>query len=567
MQLQIALDAWPWEREFATASSYSRIVPRYLTDFSESAGTTPFALPLVAPGSSRDAYLPLVQAAQSQGSPLVLADPSVSEGQRLAVERGLRSHWRAPLLLSEALAQTLAQLGLSTSCFRLYGDGRAQVFDPEQGWRPVTALHIDLVSSTLMLHALGAEDYARRIQAYHERCRDVVRRLEGSLDPPQGNDGLMAYFGFPLAMEDAAARGLTAAWWLARGVEELGLRARIGVASGQLAVTGQQPFGPEVHLAARLCAAARPGEILVAPSTFDRAGPGFVLEPYGESVTLKDFDNLKSVYRLAALRSSAPGNASRHVGSTRFVGRRRELDLIRNAWAEACEGRLQTYVVQGEAGIGKSRLLQEFSRELRADGKQCLELTGQAQSSSSPFAALVDALRQHWSIHPDGDASLLQRRLRNLLPSWQRETDDLNDLARLLVQGRGDETQPTQGGNRRWSELLLDCLFALVGEGPCCVLADDAHWLDPSSIELLRRLRDASVGHRLLLLLGERTGSRGASTMLGGGASLELQGLTDDEAEELALRLGPPFPPRYAVASSSAPRASRSTSKNRCACS
>ena len=542
LQLQRALDPWPWEHELALAAGCSRPLPRYLTDFPQPAPSTPVSTPLVASRGTGDRYLALVQAAQSQARPLVLADPDIADAQRLAVERSLRSHWRDPLLLSQALALTLGQLGLPASSFRLYGDGRPQGSDAEQGWRPVTALHIDLVSSTLMLHALGAEDYARRMQAYHERCRDVVLRLEGSLDAPQGDDGLMAYFGFPLALEDAAARALTAASWLAAGMEELGLRVRIGVASGQVAVSGQQAFGPEVHLAARLCAAARPGEILVAPSTVDRAGPGFVLEPYEESVVLKDFDHLKSVYRLDAARSTTSAHAARHTGITRFVGRRRELDLVRNAWAEACEGRLQVYVVQGEAGIGKSRLLREFSRELLAQGQRCLELSGQAQSSSSPFAALVDALRQHWSIHPDSDASLLQRRLRTLLPSWQRETDDLHDLARLLVQGRGDEAQPTPGGNRRWSELLLDCVVALAGEGAFCVLADDAHWLDPSTLELLRRLRDASTDRRLLIVLGERSASGRASAMLGSGASLELQGLTVDEARELALQLGAAVP-------------------------
>jgi class 3 adenylate cyclase/tetratricopeptide (TPR) repeat protein len=541
LQLRSALDAWPWERELTTAADHPQLVPRYLTDLPEPANPTLLPTSLVAPGTAGDAYLALVQAAQSQRRPLVLADPAVPEAQRLALERSLRSHWRDPLLLSQALAQTLAHLGLSQTCCRLYGDGRAQLADTEQGWRPVTALSIDLVSSTLLLHSLGAEDYARRLQAYHERCRGVVLRFEGSLDTPQGDDGLMAYFGFPLAVEDAAARGLTAAWWLASGMDELGLQVRIGVASGQVAVSAQQAFGPEVHLAARLCAAARPGEILVAPSTRDRVGAGFVLEPYAKELTLKDFDKLKSVYRLSALRSSTSRNVPHQGGTSSFVGRHRELDLLRNAWAAACKGHLQACLVQGEAGIGKSRLLQEFSRELRAQGQHCLELTGQAQASSSPFAAVVDALRQHWAIDPDIDVSQLRGRLASLLPLGRREADELDDLARLLVQSRSDEAPPTLGGQRRWSELLLDCLFALTENGPFCLLVDDAHWLDPSSVELLRRLRDASAGHPLLVVLGERTES-GRATTLASAAPLELQGLTDDEAHELALQLGAALP-------------------------
>lgn len=541
LQLQTALDAWPWERELAKVADGSQMVPRYITDLPEPDSSAPVSTPLVATRTAGDAYLALVQAAQSQRRPLVLADPAVPEAQRLALERSLRSHWRDPLLLSEALAQTLVKLGVRPSSCRLYGDGRPQLSGTEQGLRPVTALSIDLVSSTLMLHALGAEDYARRMQAYHERCREIVLRFEGSLDAPQGDDGLMAYFGFPLAVEDAAARALTAAWWLASGMEELGLRVRIGVASGQVAVSAQQAFGPEVHLAARLCAAARPGQILVAPSTYDRVSAAFVLEPYDEGVTLKDFDSLKSIYRLDALRSPASGNVPRQGVTTSFVGRRREVDLLRKAWAAACDGRLQAFLVQGEAGIGKSRLLQEFARELRAQDQQCVELTGQAQSSSSPFAAVVDALRQHWSIHPDSDASHLRARLKNLLPSRRREPEDLEDLARLLAQCRSEEALPAAGGQRRWSELLLDCMLQLIGPGPSCLLVDDVHWLDPSSIELLRRVRDACADHALLIVLGERTESARAAT-LGSAARLELQGLTDEEAHELASQLGAALP-------------------------
>lgn len=536
LQLRTALDAWPWERELAAASCGSRIVPRYLTDLPDPDHPTLLPTPLVTPCGTGDTDLTLVQAARLQQRPLVLADSALPAAQRLTLERSLRSHWRDSLLLSQALAQALAQLGLPQTCCRLYGDGHAPVAETEQGWRPVTALSIDLVGSTLLLHTLGTEAYAERLQAYHDHCRTVILRFQGSLDTPQGDDGLMAYFGFPMAVEDAAARALTAAWQLSSGMGDLGLQVRIGVASGQLAVSAQQAFGPEVHLAARLCAAALPGEILVAPSTRDRVGPAFVLEPCAEPLTLKDFGTLKAVHHLRGLRSAYWSGP--HAGGTgSFVGRRRELNYLREAWATARAGHPQWCVVHGEAGIGKSRLLQEFSRELRAQGQRCLDLTGQAQSINSPFASVVDALRRHWAIAPDVDTMRLSQRLAELLPPLRREGDDLGDLARLLVPSRSDEAPPNPGGQRRWSELLMDCLLALVEPAPFCLLVDDSHWLDPSSLGLLRRLHEASADRPLLVVLGERTGP-GRTQPLASATSLELQGLTESEAAELASHLG-----------------------------
>ena len=266
LQLPVALDAWPWERELAEATGQALRVPRYLTDLPDLAVAAP-PTPLVAPRSAADDPLALVQVARSQQRPLILTEVTLPAARRLALERGLRSHWRGQVLLSTALTRALTRLDLPPDCCQLYGDGRAQPFDDEQGLRPVTALSVDLVGSTSLMQALGREAYAQRLQAHYHHCRDVILRFDGSVDAPQGNDGLMAYFGFPNAVEDAAARALTAAWELSSGVASGGLQVRIGIASGQLAVSAQQAFGPEVHLAARLCNAAQPGQILVAPST------------------------------------------------------------------------------------------------------------------------------------------------------------------------------------------------------------------------------------------------------------------------------------------------------------
>jgi class 3 adenylate cyclase/tetratricopeptide (TPR) repeat protein len=537
LQLRTALDAWPWERELAAIMPDAPPAPRYLTDLPACDHAALLPTPLVATGAVGAAHLELVQAARQQHRPLVVVDSTLAAEQRLALERCLHHHWREPLLLSQALARALAQLGLSTACCRLYGDGQVRSADTEQGWRPITALRIDLVSSTRLLRTLGAEAYAERLQAYHERCSDVILQFQGSLDEPQGDDGLMAYFGFPLAVEDTAARALAAAWQLASGLAGLDLQVRIGAASGQVAVSGQQAFGPEIHLAARLCAAAEPGQILVAASTRDRVGADFLLEPCGDGMTLKDFGNQRGVHRLCGLRPSAFGTGAGSEASGAFVGRRHEMLRLRTAWAAACEGRPQWCVVHGDAGIGKSRLLLEFSRELRAEGRRCLTLQGQSQAGSSPFAAVVDGLRRLMAIDHEVDAVQIESRLYDLLPHCHRIDGGLADLVSLLVPAHGGAAVAAKGGPPRWSELLLACLQALIEPGPFCLLVDDAHWLDPSSIELLRSLRVACEHRPLLVVLGERT-ETGWASALPVAEVLALQGLSDGEALALARQLG-----------------------------
>ncbi len=542
LQLQSILDTWSWEREIEGIATGMLAVPRYLTDLPEHPTQVASFAGVVAAGASIDDHLSLVQGAQHQQRPLVVVDPLLPAERRRALDRSLRRHWRDPLLLSEALPRVLAQVGLPPACCRLYGDGLSTLVDAEQGWRPATALSIDVVSSTRLLQSVGAEAYARQLQAYHERCRAVVLSLEGSLDTPQGDDGLMAYFGFPLALEDAATRALAAAWQLSCGMSEIGLQVRIGVASGRVAVSGHQAFAPEVHLAARLRDAASPGQILVAASTVQRVGRGFRLEPCDESLRLKDFDRTGPVHRLLGLQPGASVGRSRPRATSGFIGRRRELQALREAWAAACSGRVEWCVVRGEAGIGKSRLLQEFLSELRAQGQRCLELAGQVQSSNSPFAAVVDSLRQYWAIDPEVEAARLQQRLVGFLRPQDRESADVADLARLLAMSAPDEARHGATGHRRWSDLLLECLETLVATGPFCLLVDDAHWLDPSTIELLRKLREVCGGHALLVLWGER--SESGRTALVGAAPMELQGLSDAEARELAGQLGATLPER-----------------------
>lgn len=512
LQLPPALDAWPWEAELAASLGPRAVVPRFVDAPLSSAGAPQADAPagvamapcLVQQAPLQAVPLSWIAAGRAGGRPFVVVDHALEAGVVRALELLLHRHWREGRWLSDALAAALAELPaeLSAAC-RLYGDGLAEATDSEQGRRPVTAVSVDVVQSTPLLQA-GDEAYARQLQRFYRLCEDIVADLQGHLPPPQGNDGLMGYFGFPLAMEHAAESALRAAWRISQRSQEAGLLVRIGVASGNAAIRGGHVFGTDVHLAARLREAAEPGQVLVARATRLRVGAAFGFHDLRLPRPLKDYADVQQVHVLATV---LPAGASvRTAPHGPFVGRREELRRLRSAWQLARQGRLQWCAVVGEPGIGKSRLLHEFARGLQQQGVRCVFITGQPPSAHSPLAALVDG-RRRLQPRPDGGQA---------------------------EQGADPHPEP---GPHPGRDDLLDWLRSLAATGPCCLLIDDAHWLDPSSVDLLRRLRQAEPAQPLLVVSGERADAM-TTAMLSHHPPIELQGLADAEAAELAAAVG-----------------------------
>ena len=152
---------------------------------------------------------------------------------------------------------------------RVYGDPELRFVRPlaPTSRRQVTSLSFDLVGSTTLLAALGDEAYAETLALVHARSTEIVRRHGGQPDDPQGDDGVMGYFGHPSAIEDAAVRAVEAGLAIARSVATLGAAVRVGIATGLVAVKAGQPVGLSIHLAARLQQAAAPGTVLASETT------------------------------------------------------------------------------------------------------------------------------------------------------------------------------------------------------------------------------------------------------------------------------------------------------------
>ena len=246
---------------------------------------------------------------------------------------------------------------------------------PDAERRQLTVLFCDLVDSTALASQLDPEDLREVVRAYQETCAKVIARFEGHIAQYLG-DGLLVYFGYPLAHEDDAQRAVRAGLGMVEAMGQLNTRlaqergvqlaVRLGIHTG-LVVVGevgggtrqeQLALGETPNLAARLQGLAAPNTLVISAATFQLLGGFFACQPLGTPL-LKGVAQPLEVYQvlyesMARSRLEAAGS----TGLTPLVGREQEVGLLRERWAQVKDGLGQVVLLSGEAGIGKSRLVQ-----------------------------------------------------------------------------------------------------------------------------------------------------------------------------------------------------------------
>jgi class 3 adenylate cyclase len=270
--------------------------------------------------------------------------------------------------------------------------------------RIVTVVFCDLAGSTALGETVDPERLRALLARYFVRMKEVVERHGGSVEKFIG-DAVMAVFGAPVSHEDDALRAVRAAAEMRDALPELGLVGRIGVTTGEV-VTGTDErlaTGDAVNVAARLEQAAPPGEALIGGPTLRLVRDAVEVDA-AEPLQLKGKAELVPAYRLLAVRDVPE---RRH--DTRFVGRQRELALLRDAWARVQAGQCcELVTVVGEAGVGKSRLVAEAlgSVEATVVRGRCLPY-----GEGITYWPVVEVLKQLGVSPPDEAAALAIRSL------------------------------------------------------------------------------------------------------------------------------------------------------------
>lgn len=491
---------------------------------------------LVVTSATGCAPAELVAAAQSLGTAVVAASSAHTHPEDEAWWQALCNALAAGTAVAQAARD--ARLASPASTIRVYGRGDAVLSNglsappSDDGFRQVTALKYDLVHSTLLARRIGDERYSDQLAQYHRLCTHIIRKHGGNAEQPRGNDGAVAYFGVPVAYEDAARRAVAAALELVSEVRALGLQARVGIATDRLAIKNGGPVGKVVHLAARLEALGRPGEVIVSNvtrtiihATFELRPVDFTLEALQRR--LEEFevpaDPTQWPHRVTGFSANDDGEAN----TSPFAGRAEELEALLRAWQAAVAGRGSVMLVHGEPGIGKSRLLREARAAIQRRGGDVLVCACRPDWTVSPFYALAESMRTYLHLPPGVDEDVCLQRIEAQMPPALNDADPLamRLLARLLAdRAEASATQIPVNERQRTLAVLLGWFQCSVADKPLCVMVDDVQWADPTTREFLDAVAAFATGVGLLLVLTERSaGSPAWPPAIG--QRLELQGL------------------------------------------
>jgi class 3 adenylate cyclase len=386
--------------------------------------------------------------------------------------------------------------------------------------KQVTVLFCDIVGSTPLTERLGAEAMRDLVASFLERSLDEVHRYGGTA-PQFTGDGLMALFGAPVTQEDHVRRALLAAvaiqQTLSRGADALPVRMGIhtgpvvfGPVSSSLRLDATV-IGDTANVAPRLQEAAEPGTILLSETAYRLAQDYARVEPVGP-LTLKGKEQPVSAYRLLRVshrRSGLRETVAAH--RTRFVDRESERAILHNFLRLVENGHCQVVGIVGEPGIGKSRLLAEFRRELGDGRVTWVEGRCVSYGAAIPYWLVLDLLRSHCGIIETDTPEAITRKVRSALEEVGMPDEDSSVLLHLLgIKDAGSVPAPSnpEAVKAKTFEVLRQLWINGSRRRPLVLVLEDLHWVNKTSEELLGFLAQNIPGARILMLATYRPGYR-----------------------------------------------------------
>ena len=386
--------------------------------------------------------------------------------------------------------------------------------EPSAERRQLTVMFCDLVGSTALSAQLDPEELREVVQRYQETCTGVIQRYDGHIAQHLG-DGLLVYFGYPVAHEDDATRAVRAGLEILTALHQpdVGARrrraptdpmitpplhVRIGIHTG-LVVIGEigssekreiLALGETPNLAARIQGTANPDEVVISAATYRLVEGLFTCEDRGQPA-LKGIATPLTVYRVAK-ESEAQSRFEVVVGRglTPLIGRDHELGLLRERWERVKDGIGQVVLLSGEPGIGKSRLVEALKATVEPEGARFLELRCSPYAQNSALQPVIEHLQRTLQFRPEDSANeKLQKLIGGATGRSPLPTETIPLLAALLSLPHPDGSPPLtlspQKQKEKTYEALVAWLCAEAKQQAVMYAWEDLHWADPSTLELL----------------------------------------------------------------------------------
>jgi predicted ATPase/class 3 adenylate cyclase len=377
------------------------------------------------------------------------------------------------------------------------------------------------VASTALSRQLDPEDYRAAVRAYQAACAPIIERFGGHIAQYLG-DGLLVYFGYPLAHEDDAQRAIRAGLAMLEVMGALATRLeqqhgvrlaiRVGIHTGPVVVgemgaggrREQLALGETPNIAARLESLAAPNTVVISAALQQLVQGYFVCDDLG-ALALKGVDTPFQVYRVMG-ESGAQSrmDVASPRGLTPLVGREAEVTLLLDRWAQVKDGLGQVVLLSGEAGIGKSRLVQVLKEHLAGEPYTLLECRCSPYHTNSALYPVLDLWQRVLRFETAEAPADKLRKLEQMLAQYRLRLAETVPLFAALLSLPDDRYPALALTPQQQKQKTLEALLALMVEHtaqePLLLIVEDLHWVDPSTLEFLSLLVDQGPTARMLTL-------------------------------------------------------------------
>lgn len=423
--------------------------------------------------------------------------------------------------------------------------------------RHLTVMFCDLVGSTAISEQLDPEELRDLIQKYQQTCANVLMRVDGYIAQYLG-DGILVYFGYPNAHENDAQRAVKAALGIIKAMKKIKLSCirqhkiklavRLGIHTG-LVVVGevgagnkreQLAIGQTPNIAARLQGLAQPNTAVLSPTTYRLVRDIFEVESLGKhqlkgvSQPVEAYQVLREVGYCKRMKVAANNLIS-------YVGREDELEQLQQSWQRVKAGTGEVFLITGEAGIGKSRLLQTFKQQIAEETYHLRELYCSSYYQNTPFHPLVELLRDRViQLTREDTPEEKLTKLETFLENHHVPKNEFVPLfADLLNIHLTDNYSPLNLSPKAQKQKLLEAILMIIHQNasqhPLLVIVEDLHWVDPSTLELINLLIEEDLNYPILRIYTTRPGFESNWSHLPGFHQINLNHLSRKQTEQIIL--------------------------------